>query len=431
MEPPPKSDDEYRLGNKPHIPRSITTSFLKPFGKDKDRRELKSPTLPPSPIFTRPKTRDGRLQNSRDLSSEGSEPLDIPQNSQKNKQKFINTNFASSSYKALSVSVRDLSTHMFGHGTSPPSRSAQPSSPVVYGSSEGTPVVKMTAPASISSGIGSASTTSLPVAADEGSDDGIATEEAPAGWVNLAQVSVKKGMPTDISLALRYIYIMQDQLHIFKPPPSVHISSFDIAATPSAFARPSTAPASANFGSDTTALSHRTADRHPDLLLGDNGQLVVGGTTEALCHDILFTNDSEFVKSGTLSMPAWAVPNTVVLMLTDMVVIADRSKRVAEIIRLLLRNEIGLFLEPNFLNLVKLLVEKGVTKHNQRLAQELRAEIGTYVGRLRSALVPLVETLSSHSPMALSLSLDEFEMLDAGRLADQIHLFHLRFLDAW
>ncbi|KAI9782342.1 MAG: rho GTPase-activating protein [Geoglossum umbratile] len=430
MEPPPKPDDEYRLRNKP-IPRSITTSFLKPFGKDKDRGGLRSPTVPTSPLFTRPKTRDGRLQNSRDLSSEGSEPLDIPQSSQRSKQKFSTTSFASSSYKALSVSVRDLSTQMFGHGTSPPSRHAQPSSPIVYGSSEGTPVAKMTAPNSISSGIGSASTTSLPVAADEASDDSMVAEEAPAGWVNLAQVSVKKGMPADTSLALRYIYIMHDQLHILKPPPSLHISSFDIAATSSALARPSTAPASANFGADGSALSHKTADRHPDLLLSEDGQVIIGGTTEALCHEILFTKDDEFAKVGTLSMPAWAVPNTGILMLTDMVAITDRSKRVAETVRLLLRNETGLFLETNFLNLVKLLVEKGVTRYNQKLAQELRAEIGTYVGGLHSALAPLVETLSSHPPAALSLSLDEFEMLDVGKFADQIHLFHLTFLDTW
>ncbi|KAH0544900.1 hypothetical protein FGG08_000980 [Glutinoglossum americanum] len=432
MEPPPRPDDGQKYGVRGGaMPRSITTSFLKPFGKDRDRRELKSPTLPTSPLFTRPKTRDGRYQSSRDLSSEGSEPLDIPQSSQRNKQKFMSTGFASSSYKALSVSVRDLSTHMFGHGTSPPSRTVQPPSPIVYGSSEGTPVVKMTAPNSISSGIGSASTTSLPVVADEGSDDGITSGDAPAGWVNLAQVSIKKGMPTDISLTLRYIYIMHDQLHILKPPPSLQISSFDIAAISNALTRPSTAPASANFGGDGSALSHKTPDRHPDLLLSKNRQFVIGGSTEALCHEILFTKDNEFIKNGTLTMSAWAVPNTAILMLTDMVAIADRSRRVAEIIRLLLKYEAGLFLEANFLNLVKLLVEKGVTRQNQKLAQELRAEIGTCVGGLKSALAPLVETLSSDSPTTLSLSLEEFETLDPNRFADQIHLFHLTFLDVW
>jgi hypothetical protein len=273
------------------MPRSITTSFLKPFGKDRDRGGLKSPTIPTSPLYTRPKTRDGRHLSSRDPVSESSEPLDIPQSSQKNKQKFMSTGFASSSYKALSVSVRDLSTHVFGHGASPPSRSAHPSSPMVYGSSEGNAVVKMTAPDSISSGIGSASTTSLPVAADEGSDDGMTSEESPAGWVNLAQVSIKKGMPAEISLSLRYIYIMHDQLHVLKPPPSVQISSFDISAISNALTRPSTAPASANFGSDGSALSHKTADRHPDLLLSENRHAVIGGTTEALCHEILFTKD--------------------------------------------------------------------------------------------------------------------------------------------
>ncbi|KAI9864030.1 MAG: rho GTPase-activating protein [Trichoglossum hirsutum] len=432
MEPPPRQDDEQRFGSKGGtMPRSITTSFLKPFGKDRDRGGLKSPTIPTSPLYTRPKTRDGRHLSSRDPVSESSEPLDIPQSSQKNKQKFMSTGFASSSYKALSVSVRDLSTHVFGHGASPPSRSAHPSSPMVYGSSEGNAVVKMTAPDSISSGIGSASTTSLPVAADEGSDDGMTSEESPAGWVNLAQVSIKKGMPAEISLSLRYIYIMHDQLHVLKPPPSVQISSFDISAISNALTRPSTAPASANFGSDGSALSHKTADRHPDLLLSENRHAVIGGTTEALCHEILFTKDIEFVKNATLTMPAWVVPNTAILMLTDMVAIADRSKRVAEIIRLLLTHEAGLFLETNFLNLVKLLVEKGVTRQNQRLAQELRAEIKSCVGGLRSALAPFVEALPSDSPAALSLSLDEFETLDAGRFADQIHHFHLTFLDVW
>jgi hypothetical protein len=238
-------------------------------------------------------------------------------------------------------------------------------------------------------------------------------------------------MPADIPLTLRYIYIMHDQLHILKPPPSVQISSFDIAAKPNALTRPSTAPASANFGSDGSAISHKSADRHPDLLLSENGLVVIGGTTEALCHEILFTKDKAFVKSGTLTMSAWAVPNIAILMLTDMVVIADRSKRITEIIRLLLKHEVGLFLEANFLNLVKLLVEKGVTRQNQRLAQDLRAEIGSCVGGLRSALAPLVETLSGDSPTALSLSLDEFERLDVDRFADQIHLFHLAFLDVW
>lgn len=399
----------------------------------------------------------------------GTEPIAIPSSSAqlRGKHKKLAPATFNTHYRTISRSMNDLG-NIFSRGRSPPNREVSPR--------RGTPLNTLPEGSRIAGG-GSASgstesssmrtmeSNSVPVISimqhgmqpihhgggqhgDFGRGDVVRE-----GWINVADSHTVKKMPSlKEAFKLQHAVITNGCLMLYKPPSGVQIKAFDLTAAPSTVQRPQTAPATASPNFSVSSLRHRSTARHPELVIGDDGH-VTEGTVEALCHELMFAEDATFVGHAAKSLSGWTGPETALSVLVELATLKDSARRIGEILTIVVDSTRGLLLEPGCYNATRLLVEKGVSPHDQELAKALRHRIEDRASRLRAALrfpehdsgkqyPPLVrprtllrrhpesaQTSDGNQPMTLST--DEFLNIDANVLATQIHLFHLKYFNAW
>ena len=226
-----------------------------------------------------------------------------------------------------------------------------------------------------------------------GSKDTILKE----GWVNIVDShSARKGLLRD-TWKMQHAIISGTNLLLFKAPSHLGIKAFDIAApSEAAPVRPQTAPAAASPAFNTPSIRHRATTRHPDLVVDEKGA-VKGGTVEALCHEAIFTEDRLFVKGAIVTLPAWATLETGLSILIELSLLKDSASRIEQIVSILLDSAPGLLLEPGYYNSLRLLIEKGVTRHDQQFAKGLREKVEGRATQLKQSLESITDISDSMS----------------------------------
>ncbi|KAI5780160.1 hypothetical protein DFH27DRAFT_362346 [Peziza echinospora] len=353
--------------------------------------------------------------------------------SQRQKSKLTPSTTFNTHYRSISRSMNDLG-NIFSRGRSPPNRETSPRRPTLNTLPEGkrSGGGMKDSPRLRSIDTGNVPLISVVQHGDGGHKDSIIKE----GWVNIVDShSVRKG-PLREAWKLQHAVVSGHTLMLFKPPSHLGIKSFDISApSEAAPPRPQTAPATASQAFNTLSIRHKSAARHPDLVLDEKGN-VKGGTLEALCHEIVFTEDKLFVKGAVVTLPAWASPETGINTLLEVATIKDSSVRINQIVSILLDSAPGLLLEIGYYNSLRLLVEKGVTPHDPQLAKALREKVETKASQLKKALES-VSDFGDVSPgdyggvLSSNISGDEFLQIAPEIFATQLHLFHLKYLQAW
>jgi len=391
----------------PHNPpRTLAASF---FSSSKSKRAegkgdgkapidpLISPRLPK--ILTRG---DGRRPSAGLAEEEASaSPIIVPTSrgtstsSQKQKSKLTPSNTFNTHYRSISRSMNDLG-NIFSRGKSPPNRDISPRRPPLNTLPEGK---KKGLGAQESPRLRNVDTSNVPLISvmqhcEGGGKDAILKE----GWVNIVDShSVRKG-PLRDAWKMQHALINGNNLLLFKAPSHLGIRAFDITApSEAAPVRPQTAPAAASPASNTPSIRHRATTRHPDLIVDEKGA-VSGGTVEALCHEVLFTEDKLFVKGAIVTLPAWATPETGLSILIELSLLKDSVGRIGQIVSILLDSAPGLLLEPGYYNSLRLLVEKGITSHDQQFAKGLRDKVEGRATQLRQSLGSIIDISDSMSP---------------------------------
>lgn len=204
-------------------------------------------------------------------------------------------------------------------------------------------------------------------------------------WLNVIEShSLKKG-PIKDNWRLHQAIVYNNALLLYKPPSSISVKAFDIDLPPINLPRPSTAPSSAIAELNISTLRHKSTSRHPELVLGNDG-CILGGTVEAICHEILFGESDVFAKDATLAMPAWTNPETGLAILTEYSTVGPCAPRIAIVLGTFMDCSFGLLLEPAFANAAKLLLEKGITPHNQDVAKRVRTRLDDKITQLKSSI---------------------------------------------
>lgn len=327
--------------------------------------------------------------------------------------------------------------NIFSRGRSPPNRDTSPRRPPLNtlpeGKKKGLGVPE--SPRLRSVDAGSVPLISVVQHGEGGSKDTILKE----GWVNIVDShSARKGLLRD-AWKMQHAIISGNNLLLFKAPSHLGIKAFDIAApSEAAPARPQTAPAAASPAFNTPSIRHRATTRHPDLVVDERGA-VKGGTVEALCHEVMFTEDKLFVKGAIVTLPAWATPEAGLTILIELSLLKDSASRIDQIVSILLDSAPGLLLEPGYYNSLRLLIEKGVTPHKQQFAKGLREKVERRATQLKQSLesitdisdtadLPLAELTGA---LSRTLTADEFLQISPEVFATQLHMFHLKYLAAW
>lgn len=276
------------------------------------------------------------------------------------------------------------------------------------------------------------------------------------GWLNMVDShSIKKG-PLREAWRLQQAIVYGHHLMLFKPPSNLQVKAFDVTLPSNNAPRPQTAPTLGMAALAVSSLKHKSTSRHPDLVLEDE-QHVQGGTIEALCHEMLFGQSDGFAREAILSMPAWTAPETGLALMSEYVSLANVSKRVALIVQTILDHMAGLLLEPAVLNSAKMLVEKGVTPHDQKTGKNLRERIeyivtalskriprpphleveqGMQVDLIVCSQLTFVAVVYPHAPrleggFSSTITAAEFLAVQPEEFAGQLHLFHREFLQNW
>lgn len=378
--------------------RHLASSFFSSKSKKAEGKPpidpLTSPRLPK--ILT--KTDGSRPSTEEEVSAS---PIVVPSSggasSSKQKSKLAPSNTFNTHYRSISRSMNDLGNiFSISRGRSPPNRDTSPRRPPLSSLPENkrkaTGVQESPRMWSVDSG--NVPLISIVQHGEAGSKDIVFKE----GWLNIVDShSVRKGLLRD-TWKMQHAIISGSNLLLFKPPSHLGIKAFDIA-TPSeaAPARPQTAPAAASPAFNTPSIRHKSTTRHPDLILDEKGA-VKGGTMEALCHEIMFTEDQVFNKGATVTLPAWTTPETGISILIEFSQLKDSANRIGHIVSVLLDSAPGLLLEPGYYNSLRLLIEKGVTPHDPQLAKGLRDKVGDRASQLKQALEPVIYTGDGISP---------------------------------
>ena len=379
------------------VPHSLTTSF---FSKPRKGGDARSPTLH-SPIITM--TGPGRptvdvsvvratTVNTETASNPRTEPIAIPDapqlSSQKHKKLAPSTTF-NTHYRSISRSMNDLG-NIFSRGRSPPNQDVSPRRPA------GPAVAQDTrrkgapeSPHARSFESGSVPSISVMQHGEQLNRGHIIRE----GWLNVIDSGVKKGTMRE-SFKLHYAMISDGQMMFYKPPSSFQIRAFELGARLPSPQRPQSAPASASPTFNVSSLQHRSLARHPELVLGDGGA-VAGGTVEALCHELMFTKDGEFVEWAARSMSGWTGPETALSVLLELSALKDSSARISSILNIVADATPGLLLGFDCYNCARLLVEKGINPHSPELAKSARITIE----RTRSSLLKVLNISGTHDGM--------------------------------
>ncbi|KAH0608482.1 uncharacterized protein H6S33_001616 [Morchella sextelata] len=441
MATPPKhsspSDGRKSPSNR-KVPHALTTTF---FAKSKKSGEARSPTFPSPTIQMRGYS--NRQGGGEDVGSSEmrSEPIGIPQSPSvaSNRPKKLAPNTFNSHYRTISRSMNDLG-NIFSRGRSPPNREPSPrrtGGGPLNTLPEGRRKDKPDSPRLRTIESGSVPSISVMQHGEYVSRESIVKE----GWVNMIDSnSVKKG-PLREAWKLQHIIITGGYLMLYKPSSSLQIRSFDISAVPSSPPRPQSAPATAAASFNVSTLRHKSTSRHPELVLGADGA-ILGGTVEALCHELMFTDNEndQFIQGATRTLAGWASPETALSIFIELTTLRDLSARVAWVLTLFIESAPGMLLEPGCYNSARLLLEKGITPHNPDLAKDLRAGIEARASRLQEELSAPADQIKEpstpsstdiFSTLSTSLPTEEFMRLNPETFATQVHLFHLKYLQAW
>ncbi|KAF3938157.1 hypothetical protein ABW19_dt0200585 [Dactylella cylindrospora] len=268
----------------------------------------------------------------------------------------------------------------------------------------------------------------------DGSRSGQALRE---GWLNVINSHYSRKGALKDAWKLHFAVINGHHLNLYKPPPNLHIRSFDVLAkAPKSSSRPQTAPDNITSlaAQEASTLRHNTEDRHPDLVLDEDGS-VRSGSIEAICHEILFGSDNEFTKSMLLTLPAWTIPETALAIFTEYAKGRNICGIIERIVSLIVDSSFGLLLEVRYHESMMVLIDKGIKPHSPQLASNLSGRVESRINQLRSELFPTNvgkgEFEGADRRPALSLSPNEFLSIPAGHLAQQIHLFHRKYLTIW
>lgn len=469
--PPPPADGRRSPTRNP--PRAIATNFFSKSKKDNKPVPIETATatsprqpkvlakgdgrrpsvvttaaeeevIPSSPVIV-------PASVSSSSSALSSQPQQVPQ--AKNKAKLTPSNTFNTHYRSISRSMNDLG-NIFSRGRSPPNRDTSPRRPALNtlpeakkGRSNGpeSPRLKNMDFQTVPS-------ISVVQHGESSSKDTVIKE----GWVNAVDsVTARKG-PLRDAWKLQHAMIVGNILYLYKAPSHLGIRSFDISVpSEAAPVRPQTAPAGATQALDTPIVQHRAVTRHPQIIVDDKNN-VIGGTVEALCHEIMFTEEKLFVKGAVITMPAWTQAEHGLAVLTEYAIIQNSATRIGHVVSILLDSAPGLLLDSGYYNSLRLLVEKGVTAHNAQLAKVLREKIEAKAKQIKTALFSLLDPEDgansnsrsdesgcidtslrelgiikpADSPQ-FSLTADEFLQISPEHFASQLHLFHLKYVRAW
>lgn len=368
------------------VPHALTTTF---FAKSSKRSgEAKSPTFPsPSTPIISMRTAGNRqgiyYEDSGEPSEMRSEPIGIPQSPSvaSNRPKKLAPNSFNTHYRTISRSMNDLG-NIFSRGRSPPNREPSPRrggggplNPLPEGRRKDIPE----SPRLRTIDSGNVPSISVMQHSDQ------ASRVVKEGWINIIDSnSVKKG-PIREAWKLQHAIITGSYLMLYKPPPSLQIRSFDISAVPSSPPRPQSAPATAAATFNVSTLRHKSTSKHPEIVITEEGE-ILGGTVEALCHELMFTDSDQFIQGATRTLAGWANPETALAIFTELSTLTDLSARIAWVLTLFIESAPGMLLEPGCYNSARLLLEKGITPHNPNLAKDLRAGIEARATRLQEDL---------------------------------------------
>jgi hypothetical protein len=383
------SDGRKSPGNR-RVPHALTTSF---FTKTKKGGDLcRSPTMPSPTSTHKPPFEISVIQTSGASAAQASrdngrtEPIAIPTTSTqpasyKHHKKLAPSTSFNTHYRSISRSMNDLG-NIFSRGRSPPNRDISPRRPsgptTVHTAQENR---RKAPPDSPRTKLEPGSVPSISVMQHGEYAPGEVVRE---GWLNVIDSNIKKAALRE-SWKLHYAMISEGQMLLYKPPSSFQIKAFDIAAGPPSPQRPQSAPATASPTFNVSSLRHKSTTRHPELIFDDDGR-VQRGTPEALCHELMFTEDAEFVYWGARMLSAWSGPETALSVLVELSTLKNSSARIGEILQTVASATPGLLLDSGFYNCARLLAEKGIGPHNQELARESRRILETTRAQLQEAL---------------------------------------------
>ncbi|KAF3081598.1 rho GTPase-activating protein [Orbilia oligospora] len=279
-----------------------------------------------------------------------------------------------------------------------------------------------------------------------GDHHGRSQELVLEGWLNVVNSHYSRKGALKDAWKLHFGVIQGHHLSLYKPPQNLHIRSFDVLAKAppktagsttsitTTATRPQTAPDIALVSSqETSTLKYNKEDRHPDLVLETDGS-VATGSVEAICHEILFGRNDIFFRSMLLTLPAWTIPETALATFTEYTKGRNISGRVERVVTTIVDSSFGMLLEMRYHEALITLIEKGIKPHNAQLAVALSGRVESKLSHLKSELFPTnvgKETENHEKRQALTLSPNEFLSIPAGHLAQQIHLFHKKYLQIW
>lgn len=349
------------------VPHSLTTSF---FGKSKKSGDsTKSPVQHSPTVGFRPSSR-GQLDDTAGRPALHPDPLSISENSYdltKNKKLAPHHTF-NSHYRTISRSMNDLGS-IFSRGKSPPQREPSPARPgtgkSLHAEAFKTPESPHNRHLEISN---------VPViSVGQHYETTTRTDSAYEGWLNVIDSTSKKSPVTE-AWRLHHAVISEGHLMLHKPPTGIQIRAFTIETSPQSIPRPQSAPATTPQPTNSSSLHHKSTTRHPDLHVDADG-LVLGGTVEALCHELVFTKDSNFVAWGTRLLSAWTSPETALSILQELSTLQDVSGRIADIIDGICKDTPGILLDTSVYNCARLLVEKGIGGKSAEHARWARSNL--------------------------------------------------------
>jgi len=316
-------------------------------------------------------------------SGDKTEPIAIPTSAQmgphhRHHKKLAPSTSFNTHYRSISRSMNDLG-NIFSRGRSPPNRDVSPRRPSAPNAQE---YRRKLPDGGISKGFETGNVPSISVM--QHGEHANQYRVLREGWLNVIDSHTKKSSMRE-AWKLHYAMVIDNQMFLYKPPSSYQIRAFVLDVGPPSPQRPQSAPATASAAFDVSSLRHRSTARHPELVVADDGS-VKYGTVEALCHELIFTQDSSFVYWAARSLSGWTGPETVLSMLLELSALKDSSTRIGEILRILASATPGLLLEPGCYNCARLLAEKGVGPRNRELAKASRMAIEKARTALQKAL---------------------------------------------
>ncbi|KAK7207768.1 hypothetical protein BZA70DRAFT_244169 [Myxozyma melibiosi] len=244
-------------------------------------------------------------------------------------------------------------------------------------------------------------------------DSATLVEDSKQGWLNKA-VSSTAPVP---DWRLHRALLRDATLLLFRPEIGVRAFDYDPAVT--------------------TPL-HTSSTRHPQLVVADNG-LILAGSVEAICHEMLFGPDPAFITDALLLLPLWTEIAPAYALIVRLAAIEhpqlpDRvalilSVTISQLSSFLLDDDIYAsltalldFLDPKKLPLIKL----DMSEKRSMLQGMLR-----YTPSLASAAPAPSPDAPQYNEFRHGLSVDSFMTVDLEVLAAQIHLFDLRIFRFW